>query len=118
MFDDINRRIAKMELQISNLEKTLLDVPAAVQNLESVEHILESVEQRILCLEKKPTADYQPNDLVSQLEEVKRESRDCLILAYNNDQNSRGHNQRIRGLMVRSQNDVKQVVTDFFLKQA
>ena len=113
MFDGVNQRLAQMELQIANLEKSMQDVPASVQRVESVEHILESVEQRILCLEKKPTADYQPIDLISQLEEVKRESRDCLILANNNEQYSRRNNLRIRGLTLRPQDDVRQVVADF-----
>jgi hypothetical protein len=75
---------------------------------------MDSVEKHVCSLEEGTTAVKHPDDLVSQLYAVKRESRECLLLASNNEQYSRRNCLRIRGLSVRSQDETTQVVANFW----
>jgi hypothetical protein len=72
------------------------------------------VEQRLVTLEEdrhaSPAADSSTS---KELEEIKKEIRECRIAANDNEQYSRRHNIRIRGLKTSKGNDCRQEVVEF-----
>ena len=106
LFDDILQRIRRCEERLNALEPVCSSVD------------LLRLEERLVALENsRPSSGNELKQIAgamnSDLESIRRESRDALVIANDNEQYSRRNNIRIKGLSVQPHGDCRQVVVDF-----
>lgn len=105
--EEFAKRLDEHQERISELEKAMEHIE---QRLSAAEASVDSVRQQSAGVDAAASSDGQSNE---QLQAVKDEARQFMIIANDNEQHNRMNNLRIRGITVARGENCRNSVTEF-----